>query len=175
MRKILLVLLTCVPTVLFATDYPDLFAVEAGKAFSHPGALQNKDTNRPTTQFRVPNYGSSATLFPEYEITYLNKNNKVAIVTAEKATSTWEQCRALKEEAAKLADRAFPDHKNTPKEHSQLKSGDEYSHEDRDIYYVLKCQGAYGPFAYLHFQMRSKTQDSELKAAWDEFFQSRNR
>ena len=175
MWKNLVVMFAYWPAMLFAAEYPPLFEVDVGKAFSHPDTLQYKDTNSPTTQFRVPNYGSSATLFPEYTISYLNKSNKVAIVTAEKATSSWKECSALQEEAAKLAETVFPDYKSTPKEYSQLKSSGEYSSEDEDIYYVLRCQGHYGPFAYLHFQMRSKSQDSELKAAWEDFFKSRNR
>jgi len=175
MWKNLVVILTCWPAILFAAEYPSLFKVEVGKTFSHPNALQYKDTNRPITQFTAPNYGSSASLFPEYTISYLNKGNKVAIVTAEKATSSYKECSTLLEEAAKLAETVFPDYKSTPKEHSQLKSGNEYSSEGKDIYYVLRCQGGYGPFTYLHFQMRSISQDYELKAAWEDFFKSRNR
>ena len=163
------------PATLFAAEYLSLFEVEVGKAFSRPNALLNKDTNRPTTQFRVPNHGASATLFPEYTISYLNKSNKVAIVTAEKAARNWNQCGVLKEKAAKLATEAFPNYKNTPKELSQFKSGDEHSHNESGTYYVLRCEGTYGPFVYLHFQVRSKSQDIELKAAWDEFFKTKNR
>lgn len=63
----------------------------------------------------------------------------------------------------------------TPEEHSQLQSGGEYLAKGEDIYYVLRCQGSYGPFAYLQFQVRSISQDTELKAEWGEFFKSRNR
>ena len=62
-KKNLIVIVLFVPAVLFADDYPELFSVKAGEVFSHPNALQNKDTNRPTTQFRVPNYGASSNLF----------------------------------------------------------------------------------------------------------------
>lgn len=96
------------PAVLLAAEYPDLLTLKVGEAFPHPKALQNKDTDRTTTQFRVPNYGSSAALFPEYKVSYLKKSNKVAIVTAEKATRGWKECGKKKEEAAKLAESAYP-------------------------------------------------------------------
>jgi hypothetical protein len=63
--------------------YPSLLDVKIGEPFGHPNGHEKKDNNRPTTQFRVPNYGRTSGLFPEYQISYLNKNNSVSIVTAE--------------------------------------------------------------------------------------------
>jgi len=174
MRKSLIVLLCLYPSVLFAAEYPSFLNVEIGEPFSHLNALDNKDSDRPTTQFRVPNHGPSSNLFHEYSVAYINADNTVAIVTAERATESWTECSEFEIEAATLAEEAFPGYESTPIERQQLGSG-EFSLKELDKYYVLRCESGYGPFVQLHFQIRSKTQDAKLKAAWGEFFEAQNR
>jgi len=91
MRKSIIVLLCLYPSVLFAAEYPSFLNVEIGEPFSHPNALDNKDSERPTTQFNAPNHGPSSNLFHEYSVAYLNADNTVAIVTAERATESWSE------------------------------------------------------------------------------------
>ncbi len=168
MKKILTLVLMLVPLVLSAAEYPSLLKIPVGERFSHPQGMQNKDKGRPTTQFRVPNHGNISSIFSEYSIAYLNATGHVVIVTAEKAVKNWEECESLKEKASLLISQAFPNYKSSPVSNSQLGAPGEFSLESADTYYVLRCQGSYGPFAYLHFQIRSKSQDIELKNAWDE-------
>jgi len=175
MRKSFIVLLCFYPAALFAAEYPSFLNVEIDEVFSHPNGLDNKDSSRPTTQFSVPNHGPSSNLFPEYSIAYLNANNAVAIVTAEKTTQDWHECAEFKIKAMALAEEAFPGYESTPIEKQQLGGEGEFSLAGIDKYYVLRCQGGYGPFVQLHFQLRSKTQDANLKAAWGAFFETQNR
>ena len=175
MKKILLLLLLIVAGQVIAEDYPSLLNVEIGKTFAHPNATAYKDVNRPTTQFRIPNYGKTKRIFPEYEIAYLNKSNAVAAVTAETATEYLAQCNKLKENLIQLAQVKFPNYVRTPITQRQLKGLEEYSKEGENTYYVLQCQQSYGPFWYLHFQIRGIKEDLQLKDAWSEFLSKNGR
>jgi hypothetical protein len=150
--------------------YPSLFDVQIGKPFDHPRGQENKDINRPTTQFRVPNYGKTSVLFPEYQVSYLNKNYSVSIVTAESVSKSMTECMHKKEEALKLLKPAFPKYSPTPQEKSNLGGSNEFSASDENTYFVFQCQQSYGPFSTLHIQFRGVAQDKELKDAWNAFF-----
>ncbi len=153
-----------------AESYPALLDVVIGQAFEHPNALFNKDTRRPTTQYRVPNYGETKQIFQEYEVAYLNNSNAVAIVTGKVATKNLGECEKQKEKLAKLVKSKFPNYQETPVDKSNLGGPDEYSRHGANTYYVIQCQGSYGPFSYLSFQIRGIEEDRQLKAAWSEFF-----
>ncbi len=176
--KIVKIIITGVLLLSFsanATDkkvYPSLLEVQIGTIFSHPRATENKDINRPTTQFRVPNYGVTSEVYPEYEVAYLNSSNSVVIVTANITTEGIKECLALKNRVLSLVKEKYPNHKSTPYQNSQLKSDKEYSEPGNNTYYVLNCQRRYGPFHTLHLQVRGIKEDAILKKAWGKFFAS---
>ena len=170
MRKFAFLLLLIVSGSVSANNYPTLLDVVIGQPFGHPNATANKDAGRPTTQYRVPNYGESEAIFSEYQIASINNTDAVVIVTGEAATASLSECNRLKEKAAQIIRVKFPNYVNTPISKSQLNGSREYSKEGANTYYVLSCQGTYGPFTYLHFQMRGIEEDRQLKAAWSKFF-----
>lgn len=166
---ILLVTLLFSSSVLSA-EYPALLDIIIGEPFGHPQGAQNRDEAQPTTQFRAPNHGPTAEFFPEFSVTYLNDSNEVAIVTAERVTASLNECQGIKDEWAKLVQTKFPNHLSASMETSQLQMPGEYSQSGNNFYYILRCQGSYGPFHYLHFQMRGIAQDEKLRSAWAERF-----
>ena len=152
--------------------YPSLLEVRIGHYFDHPQRSERKDSNRPTTQFRVPNYGPTKDLFPEYSISILNSTEHVSIITAEAVLRDISECDGKKEEILKWAFQKFPDHKPIPRAKSHLNGDGEYGLEASNTYFVLNCQGSYGPFWSIHFQIRGIEEDKLLKKAWSEFFEN---
>ncbi len=150
--------------------YPSLFEVKIGHHFDHPQRSDRKDNDRPTTQFRVPNYGPSKELFPEYSIAILNSTENVSIVTAEAVLKDIAECEVKKEKVLKWAYKKYPDHKLIPRAKSHLNGDGEYGLKGSNMYFVLNCQGSYGPFWSIHFQVRGVEEDRLLKKAWSEFF-----
>lgn len=141
-----------------------------GKPFAHPRGTERKDIGRPTTQFRVPNYGQLQALFPEFSIAYLNSSNAIAIVTAEKVHLDTKSCHSSKTKLQKILKGLFPNHRLVPEQVSPIRSTSEYLDPSKNMYYSLNCRGSYGPFWSLHLQFRGLKEDELLKKAWDEYF-----
>lgn len=170
MRYFLFLLLAVLSTVASANNYSSFLDVTIGQQFDHPDALSGKDTNRPATQFRVPNYGPTQKYFQEFSLTYLNSTNAVSIVTAEMVQQSLQACEKNKTDVAKLAKAKFPSHQPTSGAASQLGGSGEFSSAVDNTYYVIKCYRSGGPFWILQFQLRGIEQDVQLKKAWGEFF-----
>lgn len=152
--------------------YPSLLEVKIGHYFDHPQRSERKDSNRPTTQFRVPNYGPTKALFSEYSIAVLNSTENVSIITAEAVLRDITECEGKKEKVLNWAIQEFPDYKPIPRAKSHLNGEGEFGLEGSNMYFVLNCQGSYGPFWSIHFQMRGIEEDKLLKKAWSEFFEN---
>jgi len=172
MKKLFLVFL---PLLIFTGKvssnevYPSLLDVEIGKPFAHPRGTERKDIDRPTTQFRVPNYGQLQTLFPEFSVAYLNSSNAVAVVTAEKIYPDIKSCESSKTKLQGMLKELYPHHHLVSKQESPLKANSEYLASNENMYFSLNCRGSYGPFWSLHFQRRGLEEDSLLKKAWGKF------
>ena len=154
----------------FAAEiYPSLLVVKIGEVFDHPQWAERKDNNRPTTQFRVPNYGKTKTLFSEYSVAILNSTNHVSIVTAEAVLADINECSDKKKLILNWVKDKFPSHISIPREKSHLDGDNEYGAANTNMYYVINCQASYGPFWSIHFQMRGTVEDQSLNAAWSKF------
>jgi len=156
--------------VIFAAEiYPSLMDVKIGQYFNHPQRRERIDENSPTTQFRVPNYGSTKELFSEYQISILNSTENVAIVTAEAVLKDIGECPEIIERVSSWASEKYPGYKSIPSEKSQLLGDGEYGLDEKNTYYVIECRGTYGPFWSVHFQIRGIEQDKLLRKAWSKF------
>ena len=149
-------------------NYPSLLDVKIGQPFGHPNNSKPLDHQRPTTQFRVPNYGKSKTLFPEYQVVSLNSTNIVAIVTAEAAMATVDECW---ENRPKVNSWIYGDNENIkPAQNDGSNLDKEKGVFDKNIYYTVECTQSYGPFWTLRLLIRGKEEDRQLKEAWEKFF-----
>jgi hypothetical protein len=174
MKKLFLVFLPLLPiftgNVSANEVYPSLLEVEVGKPFAHPRGTERKDIGRPTTQFKVPNYGRLHTLFPEFSVSYLNSSNAIAIVTADKVHPDTKSCQSSKTKLQEILKELFPNHRLVSQQDSPLRSTSEYLDPGNNMYYSLNCRGSYGPFWSLHLQFRGLEEDELLKKAWGEYF-----
>jgi len=175
MKKIVFLVLFSLSTQAFPTEsisYPNLEEVLIGVPFGHPQANKNPDSNRPTTQYRVPNYGVTSEFFPEYQIIILNEYKKVVTVTAERVTSSYSECNNLLKKFEKHPQESFPNFKSEDSRNSKrVGFGEKRFYSDSEnTYYNLTCSGSYGPFVTLHYQIRGLSEDKELKKAWDIMF-----
>ena len=149
--------------------YPSLLEVEVGKPFAHPRGMERKDKDRPTTQFRVPNFGQLQDVFPEYSIVYLNSSNAIAIVTAEKVYPDIKSCQSSKAKMQEILKELYPHHSLVSEHESPLQANSEYVAPNKNMYFSLNCRGSYGPFWTMHLQFRGLEEDKLLKKAWDEY------
>ena len=172
-------ILSAIFTILFtnatlANEFPSLMDVEIGVAFPHPRADEFPNTNMPTTQFKVPNYGVSKELFSEYQVVILNSSRKVVIVSAEASFSTLSQCQERSSQLQNLMKVRFPGFKKEKGEKYNLKGvRDAFVKDGDNAFYTLNCIRSYGPFWILDFNIRGKKEDRELNAAWKRFFENR--
>ena len=141
--------------------YPSLLKIEIGTNFPHPQALLNKDTNRPTTQYQVPNYGEVVSIFSEYEIATLNTSNHIVIVSAKKTLKDYNSCNSYISQLKEMLKIKYPNYQEQE---------NKYSAPNNNIYYTLQCQQSYGPFWTLSLQFRGEKEDLALKKAWEDYF-----
>jgi len=167
---------TLVSSLLAENSYPSLLNVEIGQKYDYQDGIFNMDDNRPSTQFKVPNYGETKEYFPEYQVILFNSNKNVSSVSAERAVENYEVCNHLRLKVKPLIDKRFPDHykKSDGNKAVQLPYLNAYVREGDNIFYILSCRGSYGPFATLHFEMRGEKEDKEMKKYYTEFFSSKD-
>jgi hypothetical protein len=150
--------------------YPSLLDVVVGQPFKYVDNNYPLDNHRPTTQFRVPNYGRTQELYPEFQVTILNATNNVVVISAEAAMQTSEDCLANRPIVQSWIYDSNQGYKPIPRNESQLNSNNEIGNSDNNTYYTVECSRSYGPFWTLHLMVRGKKEDGQLKAAWKEFF-----
>ena len=92
-KIIALFVMTIISANLNAEYYPNLNTLSIGTPFPKTYDKIFSDTDRPTTQFNVPNYGKSSNVFPEYEVVILNSTNEVVVAAARAAMLTNEMCK----------------------------------------------------------------------------------
>ena len=157
-----------------ANDFPSLTEVGIGSPFPHPRADELSDQNRPTTQFKVPNYGLSKELFYEYQVAILNSSKKVVIASAEASFLTLSECQKSSEKLQQLVQFRFKGYKKAKGEEFNLTGvSTAYAKKGKNIFYTLNCIRRNGPFWILDFNIRGREEDKELNAAWQTFFSNR--
>jgi len=166
-------MLKIVVSVLLVTNYvlsalaavPSIFEIEIGKAYpAKPRSFSEEYKPRlPTRQFKAPNSGNSAVLFPEYEVIVTRKTNEVSVLTARKVFESDFLCQeSMAVVQTWIADR-FTGLKYSPGQHS-------YNSAIRNEIVSLNCVYTNDdPFPILEFEIRGKKQNAELKAAWGEY------
>ncbi len=175
MKQILLaIFITFLSGLIHAGAHPNLLEVKIGETFAHPRANEFPDENRPTTQFKVPNYGTSKALFSEYEVVILNNSKKVVIASAEASFSTLQKCKNSSDNLQQILKHRFSDFKNVKGEEFSLTGvNTAYAKEEENSFYTLNCIRRNGPFWILDFNIRGKLEDKELKSAWKMYFSNR--
>ncbi len=156
-----------------AENFPNLNALTIGSPFPQKYDKTFSDTDRPTTQFNVPNYGKSSNVFPEYEVVILNSTNEVVVAAARAAMSTHEMCKENKAQIKSFAEKRFDNYVLAKEGEVEIEGPSAYINEDENTYYTLDCYRSRGPFWTLEYQLRGKNEDSELKNAWNNFFKNR--
>lgn len=145
---------------------PDMFSVSIGGEFpdKSPFQAQSTDKPRPTIQFRVPNSGESAQLFPEYEVAILRSNKEISIISARSVYADMPACEKGKDIAVKWVAKIIPNAKLSPQTMV-------YGSESSNIFATLNCSYRdEGPYPILELQFRGKLQDKNLEAAWQSYF-----
>jgi len=172
MKRITITFLaTLASSLVNAAEYPNLDTIEIGKAFPHPRADAFPDLNRPTTQYKVPNYGSTKDIFSEYQVVILNEVKKVVIVSAEASFATDKACEDNKKKLKSIIQARFPGFNEREGKELNLRGiRSAYVKDDVNTFYTLNCMRKYGPFAILDYHIRGKKEDKELNAAWKTFF-----
>ena len=143
--------LLCWLIVLFSFDvlaenFPNLDTVHIGEAFSHPNANAFPDSDRPTTQFRVPNYGDTSDLFPEYEVVILNSTKDVVIVSARFAVETSQACEEKLEKFRGHLSKRFKNYNQASEGELKITGLTAYTLNGENSYYTIDCSRSYGPF-----------------------------
>ena len=156
-----------------ADNYPNLDAINIGEAFPHPNANAFPESDRPTTQFRVPNYGDTSELFPEYEVVILNSTKEVVVVSARISVTTSQACKEKLENFRKHLDENFKNYSQASEDEIDIKGLTAYTHNGENSYYTIDCIRSHGPFWNLEYQIRGKNEDKELNASWEQFFKNR--
>ncbi|MFK7977552.1 MAG: hypothetical protein AB8C02_15555 [Halioglobus sp.] len=175
LKKAFLLFLVFPCAALAELNISSLLDVLPGGRYVPPiGSEMIYDDERPTTQFESPNRGRTKAVFPKYELTLINDSASIAIVSANSPTQNLEDCQSKLGDTSEVLSKKFGGYARTSAAESQLGGSNEYSKVGQDIYYILECSKKYGPFWMLHFQMRSKAQDKFLKAAWEEYLESRS-
>lgn len=145
---------------------PDMFSISIGGEFpdKSPFQTQSTDKPRPAIQFRVPNSGESAQLFPEYEVSILRSTKEISIISGRSVYADMPACEKGKDIAAKWVAKIIPAAKLSPQTRV-------YGSESSNIFATLHCSYRdESPYPILELQFRGKLQDKNLEAAWQSYF-----
>jgi len=160
-------------TVIAHAEVPNLNTVLLGEAFPHPDTEKQLDIDRPTTQFKVPNYGEGSEIFSEYEVVILNSSKTIVIVSAANISYTQAECSDKLKLFQNILQTRYKNYSLTEKGKKNLKDVTEYSSEGNNEYYGLDCVKSYGPFWTLHYQIRGIKEDELLKNEWEKYFENK--